>query len=181
MDCVITPDRSCSTLRMLQPHLQIKSRASALSAVLLFLGCSALHAQTPTTVILLKLALSEQTSALTPSLVGFGASAQVSLPSPPTSILNVTLVKPNGSQVLPRTAPTTFSLLEVYFSRASMDAQFPDGTYMFNHTGSNNLSYNLSLASPATLSSPLITNFAAAQSISNPSNFTLTWASIAGA
>ena len=46
MDCVIIPHLSHSTPRMLQPRLQMKSRVSALNAILLFLGCSALHAQT---------------------------------------------------------------------------------------------------------------------------------------
>ena len=157
------------------------TRASALILILLSFGSAAARAQTPSIVLLMKLALHEQRSDGGPTALGFGVGAQANFPAATPSNLTVTLVKPNGTQVLPRISPSSFNTLEIFTSRAAMDAQFPDGAYAFRLGGATNLSYNLNLASPAVFGAPFITNFTAAQAIASPSNFTLTWAPVVGA
>src|SRR5688500_11794261 len=159
----------------------MKTRASGVILLLLCFGFVALRAQTPSLVMLLKLGLNEQRSEAAPTALGFAIGAQASFSAPTPSNLTVTLVKPNGTQVLPRISPASFSTLEIFLSRAAMDSQFPDGPYTFRLAGPNTLSFNLTLASPAVFGAPVITNFTAAQAIANPSNFTLTWAPLDGA
>ncbi|MES2693995.1 MAG: immunoglobulin domain-containing protein [Verrucomicrobiota bacterium] len=138
-----------------------------------FLATSA-AAQNIETVALMKLAVNEQTSA-TPLALGFAAFAAVDLVQP--ALVTATLRTPTGTRTLTRQDPTSYIFVEPFFTRATLDAAYPQGNYTIQVDAAS-YAVNLGAGTPNT---PAIADFAAAQSISNPASFVLRWNAFQGA
>lgn len=150
--------------------------------LLLVTGCtiSAVRAQSAA-IYMLKLGLYQQSAGGSPTVFGFGFGTEVALTPPPSGTVTGTLVKPNGNETMTRDGPGTFSRIDVFLSKAAMDTRYPDGNYTIQLTGAVTANYAVTLNAATLPPAPNITNLAAAQSITNPSSFTLTWAPFTGA
>ncbi|MEN9573817.1 MAG: hypothetical protein RL514_1672 [Verrucomicrobiota bacterium] len=134
--------------------------------------------------VLLKGQSFTQTSATTTSPSGVDYFQFQCFVEPQTNgaVTNMTLTKPGPVLVPVPPNDGKFALEQSFSSQAALDAAFPNGTYTLTLQTINDGTRNptLSLTGDAYLATPHISNFAEAQAVVPPNDFTLTWDALGG-
>src|SRR5688500_8220231 len=104
--------RGHSSLGLASTLLFMKTRLALLA--LLSFASSELPAQATRLLTLLKMGINEQRSDAGPTPLAYAVAVQAAFPAAAPAGLTVTLTKPNGTQVLPRTSPASFSTVDAF-------------------------------------------------------------------
>ena len=139
-------------------------------------------AQTPNSIVALRLTEYQQTSATNETISGYDFYTLVSFPTPPSTSTSVALKTPKGTTVnLTREDDGSFQFSTRDVTASAIKAAYPDGNYTISVSGGTaNSTTTITIATPSDTAPVLIANFNDLQAFPSATP-TITWAHIPGA